>query len=362
MLKTIIVDDEQPSINRLGKLLNDSGLVQIEGRFTEAYKALEYLAENEVDTVFLDIEMPDMDGIELASRIMDVQAGVFIVFVTAYNQYAVEAFRLNALDYLLKPVPYDRLIETLKRITDRKGVALTHGSLQVQCFGKFCASVGADEIRFRTEKAEELLALLIDSNGAFISRSTIIDYLWEDFDGDRALMHFNITLHYVKKALLPYGAIISIQYDRGSYRLDISNINSDYVKFCSFVNSTKTIGINNILEYEAIASIYIGEYLSGCDYEWVTGKRLRLLEQYIELILIISDYYSCTECYTRSIKWLREGLVHEPLHRELNYELIKALIHIHEHIIAAKHYELYKNGLEKKLGLEPDEKFKKLIK
>lgn len=113
----------------------------MDGKFARPFAALEFLKENRADVIFLDIEMPDINGIELATRILDLQKNINIVFVTAYNQYAVEAFRLNALDYLMKPVSADRLKETLYRIMERK-IPAPFGRLSIRCFGRFDASVG----------------------------------------------------------------------------------------------------------------------------------------------------------------------------------------------------------------------------
>jgi len=362
LLRTLIVDDEQPSLNKLEKLLNNSGMAKVAGRFTEPLKALEFLEECKVDAVFLDIEMPDMDGIELAGRIIDLYGDIDVVFVTAYNQYAVEAFRLNALDYLLKPVSADRLSETLNRITKKSGRKLYTNELQVQCFGRFCVSAGEEEIRFRTEKAEELLAFLIDCRGGFVSRSKILDRLWADFDGDRAMVHFNTTLHYVKKALLAYGIQISIHYDRGSYRINLEGLNCDYLKFCDFADNKRIIGQGNILECEEVLELYTGEYLSGWDYEWIAGKRLLLEEKFIEMLLETAAFYKSAGNYSKAGKWLREGLFHVPFHRELNYRLVEILLLMHERELAEKYYNLYRIGLHRKFGLEPDEAFNMLLK
>ncbi|MDD3394413.1 MAG: response regulator [Anaerotignum sp.] len=88
----------------MAKLLENSGRALALESFTEPLGALEYLRSNIVDAVFLHIEMSDMNGIELANQILDFGENTPVVFVTAYNEYAVEAFRLNALDYLMKPV------------------------------------------------------------------------------------------------------------------------------------------------------------------------------------------------------------------------------------------------------------------
>ena len=362
MIRVLIVDDEPPSLLRLKKQLGASGMAQVEGAFTDPLEALSFLDKNKADAVFLDIEMPDMDGMELASRILDLQGNIAVIFVTAYNQYAVEAFHLNALDYILKPVSADRLRETLCRIIDEKGIPVHSGPVTVRCFGKFCVKAHAEEIKFRTEKAEELLAFLIGCRGEFVSRSKILDSLWEDFEGDRAVVNFNTTLHNVKKALIPYGIHISILYDRGHYRLETGGMACDYLQFCSFKENAGEFDAKNILEYEKTASLYSGEYLSGWDYGWAGEKRLLLEEQFMELLLGTARYYKETEDYQKAVKWLKAGLKHAPLHRELNYRLIETLLLSNEHMQAMKYYGLYRSGLLKKLRTEPDEAFKKLLR
>lgn len=377
MIRAVIVDDEQLPLQMLEQMLNAGGLAKVEAAFTRPLEALDYLRENKVDAVFLDIEMPDMGGMELAGRILDVQGDVGVVFVTAYNQYAVEAFRLNALDYLLKPVSRERLQETLYRILEGMAAPALTGALAVRCFGKFTVRAGAQEIRFRTEKAEELLAFLIDSQGGYVSRNKILDSLWEDFDGDRAIVHLNSTLHNVKKALLPYGVKISILYDRGSYRLDPEGLDCDYLSFSALL--AEKAGVNkgdrsggaeknaagktkrDIGRYEAAAALYTGDYLSGWEFYWAAGQRIRLEEQYTGLLLEVACHYRDNGDYRQAAGWLKAGLSHAPLHRELNYRLIEALLLANERMLAVQYFELYQAGLLKRLGVKPDEAFLKLL-
>ncbi len=104
MIKTIIIDDEILAINLMEVLLAGFEQVKVEASFTDTEEALKYLKENKIDLVFLDIEMPGADGLEVAQLILNLNIHVQIVFATAYSQYALEAFELNALDYLLKPI------------------------------------------------------------------------------------------------------------------------------------------------------------------------------------------------------------------------------------------------------------------
>lgn len=356
------MDDEVPAINKLEKLLENSDMAQVVGEFTKPFEALEFLKCNKVDVVFLDIEMPDMSGIEFASRIIEVQEGTSIVFVTAYNQYAVEAFQLNALDYLMKPVLATRLKETLCKLIAAKGINNITKGIFIRCFGRFTVNNGMEEVKFRTEKAEELLAFLIDRRESFISRNEIIDSLWADFDGERSLIHFNTTLHYVKKALLSYGFRVPLTYERGGYKFDMSSIDCDYLKISMFLEDTKTPRQETILQYEEIASLYKGEYLSGYDYDWVEIRRLQLENLYYNIILKISEYYKGNENYKNAAKWIKAGLKMEALHRELNYKLFEILLLDDDRIMALKYYNLYKKGLKKNHGQEPDKAIVKLFR
>lgn len=361
MIRAIIVDDEQPSVVKLEKLLNESGMVEVRNTFTEPLVALDYVKNNQVDVAFLDIEMPDMDGIELANRVIDLQGRIAVVFITAYNQYAVEAFRLNALDYLMKPVTVERLRETLERIVREKTIPMNPVKVQIRCFGKFRVTTGYEEVKFRTEKAVELLAFLIDRKGNFVNRNEIIDRLWEEYDGDRALIYFNTTLHYIKKALFQMEVTIPIKHDRGSYRIDTSGFWCDYCRFGEFIAKHGKVNQGNILEYEEVAGLYGGDYLKGEDFYWAEHNRQMLKDQFIRLLLEIAGYYKNDENYPKAAEWLRLGLIHESLHRELNYQLIEALVRGNDLNSANRYYKIYQNEIKRKLRQEPDESFMKLL-
>ncbi len=361
MLRAVVVDDERPSLIKLAKLIGDSGMAEVTGKFTKPLEAIRFLKENTADAIFLDIEMPEMSGIELANHIIGFQKSAAIVFVTAYNQYAVEAFRLNAIDYVMKPVSSDRIEETLKRILSIRGNYFTTKALSISCFGKFTVSSGNGEIKFRTGKAEELLAFMLDRRGSFISRSQIIDSLWADFDGDRALVHFNTTLHYVKKALLEYGLNIPFTYNRGGYQFDFKGLDCDYLKFSAFLGQDKIPSQGNIMEFEKTAKLFRGEYLSGWDCDWAAVRRLILEEQFIQMLLRMAQFYEAAGEASKAEGWLKKGLMMEPLHREMNYSLIGLLLQSNETAMAKRYYEIYCDGLKTKFGHEPDAAFRELF-
>ncbi len=116
MIKIIIVDDEKAAIDELAYLLEAYDEIEIIGEYTNPKKALEAVLVDEIDVIFLDISMPEMDGFMLAEAISKLKKPPMIAFATAYDEYAINAFEVNAIDYLLKPVMEERLERTIKRI------------------------------------------------------------------------------------------------------------------------------------------------------------------------------------------------------------------------------------------------------
>lgn len=114
---TLLVDDEEPARSRLRALLSEFPEIEIVGEAEDGETAAEKIAQLEPDLVFLDIQMPGCSGLEVAASLS--LPGPHIIFCTAYDQYAVDAFELNAVDYLLKPVSRARLRDALGRVPSR---------------------------------------------------------------------------------------------------------------------------------------------------------------------------------------------------------------------------------------------------
>ncbi|MCL2308882.1 MAG: LytTR family DNA-binding domain-containing protein [Proteobacteria bacterium] len=118
-LKILVVDDEAPARRRLRDLLNDCQQalpLTVVGEVENGREALHWVQASEIDLLLTDIQMPDMSGIELAQHLRKMKQPPRVIFVTAFNEYAVQAFELNAIDYLMKPVRIDRLLTALRKV------------------------------------------------------------------------------------------------------------------------------------------------------------------------------------------------------------------------------------------------------
>lgn len=112
-MRILIVDDEPPARDRLRQLLEDTGIHEVVGEAGNGHEALELAASANPDVVLLDIRMPGMDGIETAHHLNSADTPPAVVFTTAYDEYAIDAFEANAIGYVLKPVRRERLEQAL---------------------------------------------------------------------------------------------------------------------------------------------------------------------------------------------------------------------------------------------------------
>src|SRR5579871_452078 len=111
MITCIAVDDEPLALDILKKYIDKIYFLELKGTFTDPFEAKKVLDENAVDLIFLDIQMPDINGIEF-SKIIN-KKNTAVVFTTAFSEYAVEGFNVDAIDYLLKPIEYDRFLKSV---------------------------------------------------------------------------------------------------------------------------------------------------------------------------------------------------------------------------------------------------------
>ena len=114
-MKVLIVDDEKLALSRLKRILNEEGVSNIV-ECNNPIDAIKEATKSKFDVAFLDISMPTMSGLELANTILEMNPNIFIVFQTAFDEYALEAFKSGGLDYLLKPISNESISKSLQKI------------------------------------------------------------------------------------------------------------------------------------------------------------------------------------------------------------------------------------------------------
>ncbi|MCY6957533.1 LytR/AlgR family response regulator transcription factor [Clostridium brassicae] len=115
-MNCIIVDDEYPAREELKYFIKEFSKIDIVEEFDDSVEALQYIESNKPNIIFLDISMPKLDGMALGKILNNFEKKIIIVFITAYKEYAVNAFEIEAFDYILKPYSEERIVRTLKRL------------------------------------------------------------------------------------------------------------------------------------------------------------------------------------------------------------------------------------------------------
>ena len=177
-LTCIIVDDEPPAIRLLEKYVERIPSLEKLAVFSDSLKALEFLNANTVDVIFLDIQMPQLTGLQLSKIIGD---NVKVIFTTAYPDFALEGFDLNATDYLLKPIAFERFYKAVSKLTDgSKTVQAQYTPTNEYIFiktdgkNKF-AKIFLDDILY--VEALQNYVSIYTTNGAIITHSSLKNIL-----------------------------------------------------------------------------------------------------------------------------------------------------------------------------------------
>ncbi|MBQ6390607.1 MAG: response regulator transcription factor [Eggerthellaceae bacterium] len=153
MLKAIIVDDEAPARSELRYLLDELGQTEVVAEASTVREAIEKLKDHPCDVMFLDVNMPEANGLKLAEGLQTLKFPPAVVFVTAYSEFALDAFKVNAIDYLVKPVETERLAQAIARVRDN--VAL---HLRAQKSERISVEKGGKKILISIDKIRYVMA------------------------------------------------------------------------------------------------------------------------------------------------------------------------------------------------------------
>ncbi|MPL94267.1 Chemotaxis response regulator protein-glutamate methylesterase [bioreactor metagenome] len=292
-MRAVIVDDEYYAMQGLKMELEDIGGIEIAGIFEDCSKLLAQIKEIQPDIIFLDIEMPQMTGFQLVDKLMDSGCAPKIVFVTAFSHYAVTAFEINAIDYIVKPVTKNRLIKTLEKIgsfpaTDKEA------ALQINCFRHFSIQVNGKDINsgWRTRKAEELIAFLISEKGSYVSKDKIAEALWPEQSRESAMSNLYLAYYYIKKQEEKYGVRIPVESERGKMRINMELIVCDMLEFDKLIESANNASAGQrAVTLEKAAELYRGLLFEDSYYTWVVTIQSNYEYRYIELLNYLIDYH-----------------------------------------------------------------------
>lgn len=244
-MKIIVVDDEISSLHTFLDKIIDNRDVECKF-FTDDFNVIsDYLKANVIDGAFLDINMPNINGLKLAEKIVEFSPKIKIVFVTGLN-YSLDdvpdSIKNNVIGIIYKPVRDIDLSNYFVKILDLKP------TLKVVTFGSFDCFINNQLVKFSSNKSKELFALLIVLNGKSLTMEQAINYLWKDKPLDKAKIIYRDAVWRLRFTLEEIG-FKCVEFNRALLTLKKDNIECDYY---------------DLLEGKEV--FYNGEFLSS--YEW----------------------------------------------------------------------------------------------
>ena len=254
-MRAILVEDERLIMeDTLAMCRSLPTITEAEG-FLSPKEALSWVQAHPVDIALLDINMPGMNGLELAARIKAISPGTAIIFVTGYSEYAKDAFAVRATGYLMKPITRDALAKDVEYALSLRSTEpdKDNGEIVVKTFGSFDVFLHGKPIKFKIAKSKEILAYLVDRQGGSVTRPEISAALWEDRIYDRKQQkQLDVYVRALRETLAEYGISHMFEMARGTMRVVPETFSCDAYRF--FAGDP------------AAVNAYRGEYMSA--YSW----------------------------------------------------------------------------------------------
>ena len=250
-LNTIIVDDEPLARKGLAVRLKEHKDINIIAQCTNGREALEAVRAYEPDLIFLDIQMPGLNGFEVVEAIIAQGLHLpMVVFVTAFDQYAMQAFEVHAQDYLLKPADEQRLAQTLDKI--RQSISSEVNALHKSKLVRLVSDVTGNDCEKILQELENNEPVSVSSysdvlaikDAGEVSRVPVKDILWIDAAGDYMCVHTDDNTHILRKTMKQLEAVLDPRRFLRSHRSTI--VNKSYIdKFCSQLNGEYYLVMTN---------------------------------------------------------------------------------------------------------------------
>lgn len=283
MLRTVIVEDEWLALNMMKRYIEEHPKYELIGAYSDPVEALKDISRLQVDVLFTDIGMPGINGLQLAERAK--QDSMQIVFTTAHREYAADAFRVDAVDYMLKPVTRRAIdeiavkLERIKRLLAMEALNFKAPVMKVQCFGSFqTTNQDGQIVKWPTKKTEEMFAYFIANEGQIVNKWIIADRLWPEMDGSRAVHNVYNTIYRLKKTIEEFSLPLSLRTMNEGYVLEADvAIIVDLYDFRELSEQKElTAG-----QLQLLQNLYSGYLFQDKDYPWCINLRESLEMTYL---------------------------------------------------------------------------------
>jgi two-component system, LytTR family, response regulator len=358
-MRAILVDDERLALMHLKKLLErDVEDVEVIGTFTDPLQVIDTAKKLNPDVMFLDINMPEINGLEMGEQLQALMPSTEIVFVTGYDKYAVQAFELCALDYVMKPIQKERLQKTMDRLRARMDTSKQKTNEIDQatliCFQNLKLHLPGqvpEVIKWRTNKAQELFAYLLHNRDRMINRDMLIELLWPDCDIERGATQLYTTIYLIRRVLKTLNVNISIIKGRldAGYRVDIGDTRIDTEEWEKQLRELPPLDSASAEQHEQVQQQYKGDYYEHYGYLWAEPERERLRRLWMNHTQTLSDFYAVHNMHSSVIRVNQLMQQLYPLEEQSYFNLMKTYAAAGSNSAVEEQYWLLSSRLEREL-------------
>jgi len=234
-MKILIVDDEPLVLKDSERIISKAvmkyyKLTQYQlFKCDNAIEAIDIIGKEHPDIIFLDIDMPDISGLEVAEKSIRISPSSNIIFVTGYPNYSIEAWNTRASGFLLKPL---NEVDTVKSFERLRRPLIIKQKLEIQCYGGFYVSFNGQRIHFSRKKSMEMLAVLVDAAGAEVSVDRIRTCLWnEDDDNEGKKTYVRVLASDINATFRDAGVDSALINTFGGYAINRDKVICDHFDF-----------------------------------------------------------------------------------------------------------------------------------
>lgn len=261
-MRALCVDDEAILLQVLKQSVEESPDISEAVCFSNAKDAIAYAQENVIDLAFLDIQIHKMTGLQLAEELKKIYPNLPVIFCTGYDSYALDAVKIHAAGYILKPIEPEDIQDQIDNIKALRGDQnKVVRKLKVQCFGHFEVYADGKPLQFKRTKAKELLAYLIDRKGATVSLAQIAVALWQDSNDVKAQRNYLYQiLYHLKSVMKDAGFDGLILSSASGCSVNLEMLDCDYYRYLD--------------NDPAAQKLFQGEYMYQYSWAEETGSQL----------------------------------------------------------------------------------------
>lgn len=281
-MKVMLVDDEPLALQFLESQLHSIGDFTIVGAYQTSRGLLEKMKEKKPELLFLDIKIGAVNGVELAAAIQEEQPNVPIVFVTGFQEYAVQAFELNALDYIVKPIQKDRLRKTIQRLDKEVQKNDSDAPVRINCMPtlQFLQNGETLPVQWRTSKAKEVFCYLLHHAEKPIRKDVLIEEFWGEKEPEKAFTQLYSTIYVIRKTLAASLPGLSLSSSNQCYQLHLGDSEVDITEWQNQLTHLSVLNEHSLSSYQRLLREYKGDYFSAEAYTWAESGQRQLREKW----------------------------------------------------------------------------------